>query len=673
MLTLLFAAALGTISYKHQATTRHRNGKSSAQHPEDKQTVSLENTLRKKIAELEEDVQVANDDSTAWMERYYEQEAKTRRQSHEIERTSTTLGSRLTYLDLNAQVQSLKIKCNDLRTELRDSDHDIAMKKKCEKQRQGKDRLMISNLQKRVRELLRLGSQHVPTKLQAAELEREKAKSANLRHIIAQKDQELRGATDKISRVEKESADNQVLFNKANDDLKEKLVRKGHELSKVLEIAAKEKTNSKVVVTNLNQRLSEKSAQIGHITTESRDKSKEIERLMQEVSKLETHGNNLNTSLGEAQTERQKSEANSKSLEQKLKDLEIVHQKCSQHRTPETMAPTPTDLAPAASEGMDVDCPLQLHVESQTQQLNNQQRKIQNLEESNRVLHQSLQSFVNKNEDHEMSDVSSTTGWREQSEIEAQGRELRELREEIDQLRRGDHDMSDAFAIDSQEQTQDRLREVTESHNLTINMLNGQLAALQKENKRLEAIANQNSSLESVGRGLLDDKITRLGKEKEVMNTDLQKARKLSETLKKERDQLKEVKTKITYEKAELVKNQQANLGELEKLRVEKATLDEKCASLQKMVEDLNQAPEEGENPEELDISGQLPQVQQPGPPDTTMLNGRNLVPTSAIGVPLTSSSSPIKETIEKPPHNRKRKAPDDEEEEGKEKRVKNH
>ena len=40
--------------------------------------------------------------------------------------------------------------------------------------------------------------------------------------------------------------------------------------------------------------------------------------------------------------------------------------------------------------------------------------------------------------------------------------------------------------------------------------------------------------------------------------------------------------------------------------------------------------------------SGQLPQVQEPGPPDTTMLNGRNLVPASAIGVPLTSSSSRV-------------------------------
>ena len=40
--------------------------------------------------------------------------------------------------------------------------------------------------------------------------------------------------------------------------------------------------------------------------------------------------------------------------------------------------------------------------------------------------------------------------------------------------------------------------------------------------------------------------------------------------------------------------------------------------------------------------SGQLPQVQEPGPTDTTTLNGRNLVPASAIGVPLTSSSSRV-------------------------------
>ena len=40
--------------------------------------------------------------------------------------------------------------------------------------------------------------------------------------------------------------------------------------------------------------------------------------------------------------------------------------------------------------------------------------------------------------------------------------------------------------------------------------------------------------------------------------------------------------------------------------------------------------------------SGQLPQVQEPGPPPTTTLNGRNLVPASAIGVPLTGSSSRV-------------------------------
>ena len=40
--------------------------------------------------------------------------------------------------------------------------------------------------------------------------------------------------------------------------------------------------------------------------------------------------------------------------------------------------------------------------------------------------------------------------------------------------------------------------------------------------------------------------------------------------------------------------------------------------------------------------SGQLPQVQEPGNTDTTTLNGRNLVPAAAIGVPLTSSSSRV-------------------------------
>lgn len=109
---LFFAAALGTISYNHQASTHHENQDSPAEQPRDTGTTSPKKGLRQKIAKLEEDVQAANDDSTAWMERYHEQEAKARRQSHEIERASTTIGSRLTHLDLKAQVQSLEIKCN---------------------------------------------------------------------------------------------------------------------------------------------------------------------------------------------------------------------------------------------------------------------------------------------------------------------------------------------------------------------------------------------------------------------------------------------------------------------------------------------------------------------------------------------------------------------------------
>ena len=192
---------------------------------------------------------------------------------------------------------------------------------------------------------------------------------------------------------------------------------------------------------------------------------------------------------------------------------------------------------------------------------------------------------MDKNEDQEMSDVS-TVGWREQSEIEAREREITQLKETIDGLRRADYDMSDAFACDKQDQTEERLREVTESYSQTINMLNGELASLQRENVGLKARAEQHESLKDGGRELLDAKITRLGKEKEDMNTNLQKARKLSENLKKERDQLREAKTKITYEKTELAKSQQGNHGELEKLREEKVTLVEKCSSLQKEVEE---------------------------------------------------------------------------------------
>ncbi|KAK0515192.1 hypothetical protein JMJ35_002571 [Cladonia borealis] len=585
VLTFLFAASLGLISRNHQATNHRMNGETPAEQLEDRKITSLEETLRKKIAELEDDVQAANDDSTAWMELYHEQEAKTRSQSHQIERASTTLGSRLTYLDLKAQVQGLEIKCNSLRAELRDSDHLIEMKTTCEKQRQGKDRLVISKLQGRVRELLRHECQHVPT-LQATELKREKAASANLRHIIAQKDEDLRAAAQKISQLDKGSVDDQVLFNKAKDDLNEKLIQTNHKITKLQDQAAREKTNSSDVEKTHKQQLSLKDTEIKRITAACSHEREEVERLKQEVTRLEARESSLNTSLSKAQSERDESQASSKSMEQKLKELETVHEKCTRSRTPETMAPPPSGLARAASEGMDVDSPVQLLVENQKQDLDRQQREIKGLEESNKVLRRQLQSFEKKNEDHEMSDVS-TTDWREQSKIAAQERELKELREEVDAWRHGDQEMSDAFDIDTQDRTQERLREITESHSQTINMLNQQVASLQQENGQLKAQADQNGSLGSGGRELLDANITRLGKEKEDMNTNLQKARKLSENLKKERDQLREVKTKITHEKAEIAKIQQENLGKLEKLRVEKAKLDEKCASLQKEVEGL--------------------------------------------------------------------------------------
>ena len=637
VLMLLFAASLVLISRNYQATNHRMNGDTPGEESEDTKATLLEENLLKKIAELEDDVQAANDDSTAWMELYHEQCIKNRSQSHEIERASTSLGSRLTYLDLKAQVQSFEIKCNWLRAQLRDSDRIITMKTKCEKQRQGKDRLIISNLQGRVRELLHHGRQHVPTTVQATELEQEKAEFAKLRNIVAQKDHELRTAADKISQLDKESADNRVLINKAKDDLNEELIHKKHKISKLQDQAARDQRTSSDLTRNLEQQLSAKSAEIERITAESSHKCEEVERLKQRVTRLEAYESNLNTSLSKAQAERDESQASFKSVEQNLKELETIHEKCSKPRIPETMAPPPSGLAPAASERMDVDSPLQLLIESQKRELNDQQQKINGLEESNRVLRLRLQSCIDKNEDHEMSDVP-TAGWREQSETEAREREIKQLRETINELRRGDHDMSDAFASDTQDQTEHRLREVMESHSQTINMMNGQLASLQKENQDLKALAKQNGSLESGGRELLDAKITRLGKEKEDMNTNLQKARKLSENLKKERDQLREVKTKMTHEKAELAKSQRENQEELGKLREEKATLVEKCASLQKEVDESNQPHEEEQNPQEI-IEGV---GEETGP-----------------------------ETREDVQPNRKRSAPDDGEEKSIEKRVK--
>ena len=633
VLTFLFAASLGLISRNHQATNHRMNGDTPAEQLEDRKTTSLEETLRKKIAELEDDVQAANDDSTAWMELYHEQEAKTRSQSHQIERASTTLGSRLTYLDLKAQVKGLEIKCNSLRAELRESDHLIEMKTKREKQRQGKDRLVISKLQGRVRELLRHGGQHVPTTL-PAELEREKAASTNLRHIIAQKDEDLRAAAQRISQLDKGSVDDQDLFNKAKDDLNEKLIQTNHKITKLQDQAAKEKTNSRDVEKNHKQQLSLKDAEINRITAACSHEREEVERLKQEVTRLEARGSSLNTresslntSLSKAQSERDESQASSKSMEQKLKELETVREKCTQSRTPETMAPPPSGLAPAASDGMDVDSPVQLLVENQKQDLDRQQREIKGLEESNKILRRQLQSFEKKNEDHEMSDVS-TTDWREQSKIAAQESKLKELREEVDALRHGDQEMSDSFDIDTQDRTQERLREITESHSQTINMLNQQLANLQQENGQLKAQADQNGSLGSGGRELLDAKITRLGKEKEDMNTNLQKARKLSENLKKERDQLREVKTKITHEKAELAK---------------------KCASLQKEVEGSKQPREEEKNLRQT--ADKTTQTTEEATEETT--------------------EETAGETREEGRPNRKRSAPEDGEVKGMEKRLK--
>ena len=569
VLTLLFGASLGLISRNHQATNHRMNGDTPAEEPEDTKYTPREESLLKKIAELEIDAQASNDSLTAWIELYHEQEAKTRSQSHAIEIASTSY-SRLTHLDLKAQIQSLELKCKGLRADLRDSDHLNEMKIKREKQRQGRDRLVISKLQGSVRELHRHGGQRVPTTL-PTELERAKAESTNLRHIIAQKDEDLRAAAQRISQLDKGSVDEQVLFNKAKDDLNERLIQTNHKITKLQDQAAKEKTNSRDVENIHKQQLSLKDDEINRITAACSHEREEVERLKQEVTRLEACESSLNTSLSQAQSERDESQASSKSLEQKLKEVETAHEKCFEIRNPETIAPPPSGLAPAVSEGMDVDSSLQLLTETQKQNLDRQQREIEGLEESNNVLRRQLQSFEEKNEDHEMSDVS-TTDWRAQSKIAAQEKELKELREQLYALRHGDQEMSDAFDIDTHDGTQERLQEITESHSQTINMLKQQLASLQRENEQLKAQAKQDESLGSGGRELVDAKIARLGKEKEDKNTDLQKARRLSENLKKERDQLREVKTKITHEKAELAK---------------------KCASLQREVEGLKHPREE--------------------------------------------------------------------------------
>lgn len=73
------------------------------------------------------------------------------------------------------------------------------------------------------------------------------------------------------------------------------------------------------VLTNQAERLGREldeatELEIERVAAKSSDNSKEVERLMENVGNLEIRESNLNTSLSKAQTERDESQASSKSL-----------------------------------------------------------------------------------------------------------------------------------------------------------------------------------------------------------------------------------------------------------------------------------------------------------------------------------------------------------------------
>ena len=580
---VLLAASLVMISRNYPAINHYVNGEAPVEKPEDKNRIRREENLHKRVAKLENDVQAANDDSTAWMERYHEQCIKNRNQSRQIEKAATSLGSQLTYLDLRAQIKSLKIKCNSLSADLRDSERNVSIANQCQKQMQVRLSLKISTLERRERELRRHGRQNVPTIVQATELKREKAESAILRDILAQKDRELRAAADTMSHLEAESAQNQASFDKVKHELDDELILKNKEINRLREKAAKDlsqlkersaqnQTSFNKLKHDLDEELIQKNNEIRNLR----------EKTAEDMTISRTFASDLEQQLG-AKTrdiERKQAELSDKCAEVKRLQQKVTSLKAREaSMESETLAPTPSGLAPTASEGMDVDSPLQMQIEIQSQTLAEQGQKMSHLEDSNRVLNERLHSVEG----------------RAHSQIEALERDINQLKEINHELRHGDHEMSD----DTHEMTEKRVGEVIESYSQTINMQRGQLARLQKENDDLRARVGQNESLGRGGRELLDASIARLGKEKEDMNMNLQKARKLSDNLKKERDQLREAKTKITHENSELTKSQRQNVEELKKLREEKATLVEKCASLQKNVEGLSRPHEEENNAEE--------------------------------------------------------------------------
>ena len=581
---ILFGVSLMVISRIFPPSNHHVNGDIPAEKPEDKSCTQREETLLKRVARLENDVQAANDDSTAWMERYHEQCSKNHSQSLQIERAATSLGSRLTYLDLKAQIQSLEIKCNSLGSDLRDSERSYSMLKDYQKQKQGRLVATISTLQGRITRQVRHGRKRVPNTVRATELKREKAESAILRDVIAKKDRELRAATDRMSHLESESAQIQASSDKVKRGLDEELIQKNHEIAKLRGKAAKKDRELRAATDRMSHLEAESAQNQTSFNKVKRDLDEELieknneirmlqEKATEDMSISRAFISKLEQQLGAKTQEIERSHA---ALSEKRAELESLNQKATSFEardeamevetlapTPSELAPTPSDPAPTASEGMDIDSEQQLHIESQSQALNKQREQIEGLEQGNRDLSDRLRSL----------------GRSADSEIEALKKRITELTEIVHEYRNRDHDMTDASAADG------RVGEVTESYSQTMKMQKDELARLQKENERLKAIVGQDQSLERGGRELADAKIARLQKEKDEMNTNLQKARKLADNLKKERDQHRQAKTTLAHENSELTKSQRQNVEELKKLGEQKAKLVAKCASLQNYVD----------------------------------------------------------------------------------------
>ena len=530
---ILFAASLMVISRTHPATYHCVNEDTSVEKAEDKNRIQREETLLKRVAELEHDVQAANDDSTKWYERFYEQCDKNRR---EIQKASTSLGTQLTFLDLRAQLQSSENKCNSLTADLRALEGSFELQKNCQRQKQRTLTSTISILQGRITRQVRHGRKHVPKTVRATEVKREKAESANLRTIIAQKDRELRAAADRMSHLKAESAQIQASSNKIKHDLDEKLIQKNNEIRELREEAAKYFAHFKAESAQVQASSDKMKHDLDEKLIQKENEIRELrEKAAKDLTISRAFASNLEQQLGAKTREVERNHAE---LSEKCAELENFKQKVTSFEARDETMESET-LAPTALEAMDVVTPEQMHIESA------------------------------------------------HSEIEVLKRQITNLKEIVHGYRHGDHEMSDAPALD----TPERVRELTEGYSQTINMQKGELSRLQKENDYLKAIAGQNQSLVRGGRELPGDTIARLRREKEEMNTNLQKARKLADNLKKERDQHRDAKMKFAHENSGLTKSQRENEEELRKLREDKAKLVATNASLYKTVEECRFRP----------------------------------------------------------------------------------